>query len=175
MRNSATHTGIALEGQGRGHGGAARARLDGVQARPHADPVADRQRADEAHAIEPVVHGEGEVLEAHQLGQQLRRERERVKPVRDRAAEPPLPRACDIRVDPLVIASRVGEPIHVVLRDGLPAACADLLPHMHGELIDAAGRDHAYVPFRSRWRIRSYADRGGLSPAAKPNGRSPPL
>ncbi len=96
-------------------------------------------------AVKPVSHREGEVLEAHQLGQELGRERERVEPVRDRAAELRLPRAVDVGVDPLAIAGRLGEPVHVVLRDGLPAAHAGLLPHMDGELINVPGRDHADV------------------------------
>src|SRR5215813_1043112 len=104
----------------------------------------DRHRARKAEPVEAVVHAHRDPLDTKDLAQERDREREGQVAVSDRATERPRLGPLDVDVDPLVVASRVGELVDLLLRHLVPAAVTKVLTGPGLQLVDAADdRCHA--------------------------------
>src|SRR5947208_2876901 len=113
--------------------------------------------AREADLLGAVVHAHHRVAHRDDLREQHRQHRQREVAVRDRTAERPVLGAFRIDVDPLVIARRVGEPVHLLLRDLVPRTRAEVAIAGPFQLVDGQRRRHL-APSRisnSRSALRS--------------------
>jgi hypothetical protein len=101
-----------------------------------------RNRRDEPHAIEAVVDGHPQALDAHGFLPERADEREGEKTVRDRALERRLLRARSVDMDPLPIFGGLCKPIDPCLRDVEPVADREFRIEPFAESRDLRDPDH---------------------------------
>src|SRR3954470_1270227 len=92
----------------------------------HADPAAHPERSREPDLVEAVVEDDAEALDRADLPQQPGGQAEGEEAVLHGGAERPGLRPLGVDVDPLLVAGEGRERGDVLLRDGPPAADADL-------------------------------------------------
>src|SRR5439155_25586680 len=124
--------------------------VDAKQLGTQPDALADVDRRNEAHPIQPIVDAHLRVQVnfdalpgAHQDG----KERERQVAVRDRATKLRFGRALRIHMDPLMVAGNVREVVHSLLGHLDPIARAELLADQLFQLfdrLDGSRRNHSY-------------------------------
>src|SRR6516165_6209758 len=143
--------------------------LDTGDRHAHAQVGANGDGRGEADLVGAIVHAELRVVDADDLVEQHRCQRQREIPVRDGDAEGAGLGPLGVDVDPLVVVGGVGEEVDPLLCDGLPFGVAEVLADELVEGVDAVD-DGLHAVLLADQGLRSAQDaigRGALTTLAR--------